>query len=256
MKSILIVEDDRNIQDIIAYNLEKEDFKVFTSDNGVEALELMADGEDIDLVLLDIMMPKMDGYECLRIIKEKYNIPVIMVTALEAEENIVQGLEMGADDYIVKPFRNREMVARIRANLKKDIGIVKKNDIFKLRNLTFNSDTKEVVIGDKHVMLSDVECKIFTYLILCTPDKVVSRTELKKAVWGDGDYDDRTVDVNIRRLREKIESDTNAPVYIKTSRGRGYFIDADARSIVEDSKSTDNSIENSVEGIEEDKIEN
>lgn len=228
MKNILVVEDEQCIQDIIAYNLEKEGFKLFTCNDGVEAIELLEDGEDIDLILMDIMMPKMDGFECLKTIRNFSNIPIIMVTAMESEDNIVKGFEMGANDYVVKPFSMRELIARVKANIRTNGDAVKR--IFEkisLKGVVINPETNEFVKGNIRGNLSDVEMKIFMYLYN-NANTVKSREDIIESIWGsDGGYDNRTVDVNVRRLREKIEQDDSHPLLIRTSRGKGYYFDSE-----------------------------
>ena len=228
MKNILVVEDEQCIQDIIAYNLEKEGFKLFTCNDGVEAIELLEDGEDIDLILMDIMMPKMDGFECLKTIRNFSNIPIIMVTAMESEDNIVKGFEMGANDYVVKPFSMRELIARVKANIRTNGDAVKR--IFEkisLKGVVINPETNEFVKGNIRGNLSDVEMKIFMYLYN-NANTVKSREDIIESIWGsDGGYDNRTVDVNVRRLREKIEQDDSQPLLIRTSRGKGYYFDSE-----------------------------
>ena len=228
MKNILVVEDEKNIQDILAYNLEKEGFKLFTADNGVDALSLIEDGEDIDLILMDVMMPKMDGYTCLQKLREISNIPIIMLTALESEDDTVKGLDLGANDYVTKPFHMREVIARIKANLKSESAgtLTKKFEVIKMKGSTYNPATLEFNKGENTIALSDTESKIFMFLFN-NKNVVFSREEILNNIWGSTKYDYRTVDVNIRRMREKIEEIDTNPQIIKTVRGRGYYFNSE-----------------------------
>lgn len=222
MKKILIVEDDLNIQNILSFNLKREKYDVSICETGVEALKIVKDNPDLSLVLMDVMLPKMTGLECTKKIREFSNIPIVMLTALEGEENILKGFEVGVDDYVVKPFSIREVIARIKAHLKNS---TENNSIetIKINNITLYPSTNVVKIGNKENELTDTELKLLMFFYK-NPNKVWKREDLLKEVWGTEYFDMRTVDVSIRRLRTKIEIDDACPENLKTRRGVGYFL--------------------------------
>lgn len=227
MAKILVVDDEVSIAAMLAYNLKKEGYEVVTAEDGEVALEKF-ENENPDLLLLDIMMPKMDGYEVCRKIREKSNVPIIMLTARADEVDKVVGLEMGADDYVTKPFGNRELIARVKANLRR----------FEVKNETVNEQTENVrAFGDLNIdfdryevtkrgeaiNLTLREFELLTFLATQTPT-IFTRENLLEKVWGYEYFGDvRAVDVTIRRLREKIEDDPSKPKYIVTKRGVGYY---------------------------------
>ena len=213
-RKILIVDDEKNIVDIIAFNLKKEGYTVITAADGEEGVQKAME-ENPDLILLDIMMPKMDGYEVCKKIREKKNTPIIMLTARAEELDKVLGLELGADDYVTKPFGVRELMARVKANLRKSV----------VRELDINPDRYEVRKDGRIIDLTVREFELLKYLS-AQKGQVFSRETLLEKVWGYEYFGDvRTVDVTIRRLREKIEDDPGKPVYILTKRGVGYYFD-------------------------------
>lgn len=227
-KKVLIVDDEKNIVDIIAFNLKKEGYQVLTAFDGEEGVKKTFE-ENPDLILLDIMMPKMDGYEACRKIREKKHTPIIMLTARAEEVDKVLGLEMGADDYVTKPFGVRELMARVKANLRKVAALQEAggmdNNVSKFGGLTLNADRYEVKKGDKVLDLTLREFELLKFLIQ-QKGQIFSREVLLEKVWGYEYFGDvRTVDVTIRRLREKIEDDPGKPVYILTKRGVGYYLD-------------------------------
>lgn len=227
-KKVLIVDDEKNIVDIIAFNLKKEGYQVLTAFDGEEGVKKTFE-ENPDLILLDIMMPKMDGYEACRKIREKKHTPIIMLTARAEEVDKVLGLEMGADDYVTKPFGVRELMARVKANLRKVAALQEAggtdNNVSKFGGLTLNADRYEVKKGDKVLDLTLREFELLKFLIQ-QKGQIFSREVLLEKVWGYEYFGDvRTVDVTIRRLREKIEDDPGKPVYILTKRGVGYYFD-------------------------------
>ncbi len=224
-KKILLVEDEKAISDILAFNLKKEGFDVITSYDGKNGLESFQ-SEKPDLVLLDVMLPIIDGFQVCRKIRETSNTPIIMVTAKEEEVDKVLGLELGADDYITKPFGMRELIARVKANLRRMDSEIKKTDEDKnisMGNLTLDVNRYEVRKNDKVLDLTLREFELFRYLAE-NENKVFSREQLLEEVWGYEYYGDiRTVDVTVRRLREKLEEDSANPNYIITKRGVGYY---------------------------------
>ena len=227
MAKILVVDDEASIVTMLAYNLKKEGYDVVTAEDGEVALEKF-ESEKHDLLLLDIMMPKMDGYEVCRKIREKSNVPIIMLTARADEVDKVVGLEMGADDYVTKPFGNRELIARVKANLRRsDIAPVTNNEkdgnnqVYGDLNIDF--DRYEVTKRGEVINLTLREFELLTFLATQTPT-IFTRENLLEKVWGYEYFGDvRAVDVTIRRLREKIEDDPSKPKYIVTKRGVGYY---------------------------------
>lgn len=227
MAKILVVDDEASIVTMLAYNLKKEGYDVVTAEDGEVALEKF-ESENPDLLLLDIMMPKMDGYEVCRKIREKSNVPIIMLTARADEVDKVVGLEMGADDYVTKPFGNRELIARVKANLRRsDIAPVTNNEkdgnnqVYGDLNIDF--DRYEVTKRGEVINLTLREFELLTFLATQTPT-IFTRENLLEKVWGYEYFGDvRSVDVTIRRLREKIEDDPSKPKYIVTKRGVGYY---------------------------------
>lgn len=228
-EKILVVDDESAISDIIKFNFEKEGYLIDTADNGKGAIKLAAEN-DYDLILLDIMMPKLNGFEALREIRKSSDVPVIMLTAREDEVDKVLGLELGADDYVVKPFSMRELLARVKAVLRRSDGQEKKEKdtkILKAKDLEINLEKYQVKRGEKNIELTLREFELLKFLA-SHPGIVFSREELLQEVWEYEYYGDiRTVDVTVRRLREKIEDENKDFKYIKTKRGVGYLFASD-----------------------------
>ncbi len=225
MAKVLVVDDEASIVNIISYNLKKEGYEVITAEDGENGLEL-ALSESPDLILLDIMMPKMDGYEVCRKVREKSNVPIIMLTARADEVDKVIGLEMGADDYVTKPFGNRELIARVKAHLRrsaaKDMPETNGN-VQTFGDLTIDFDRYEVTKRGDVINLTLREFELLTFLAT-QKTQIFNRETLLEKVWGYEYFGDvRAVDVTIRRLREKIEDDPGKPRYIITKRGIGYY---------------------------------
>ena len=225
---ILVVDDEDPIAKILDFNLRKEGYDVIVAHDGEKAVEL-AFSEDPDLILLDLMLPKKDGMEVCREVRAQKNIPIIMLTAKNSEIDKVLGLEFGADDYVTKPFSTRELMARVKVNLRR---VAKQTEVVEEKN------TSEVVIKDiviypeayiikkngEEVDLTRREFHLFYYLAQHR-GQVLTRENLLQTVWGYDYFGDvRTVDVTVRRLREKVETDSSQPEYIMTRRGVGYFI--------------------------------
>ncbi|MBO5561854.1 MAG: response regulator transcription factor [Firmicutes bacterium] len=224
---ILVVDDEASIVNIISFNLKKEGYEVITAGDGETGLEL-ALREKPDLVLLDIMMPQMDGYEVCRKIREKSNVPIIMLTARADEVDKVIGLEMGADDYVTKPFANRELMARVKANLRRTLAIeaaktTKNANVATYGDITIDFKRYEVKKRGEVLNLTVRETELLNFLAT-QQSQIFTRETLLEKVWG-YEYlgDVRAVDVTIRRLREKIEDDASKPQYIITKRGVGYY---------------------------------
>lgn len=224
---VLVVDDEKNIVDIIKYNLKKEGYEVITAYDGEEAVKLNEENEP-DLILLDIMMPKLDGYAACRKIREKYDTPIIMLTARAEEVDKVLGLELGADDYVTKPFGTRELMARVKANLRRRSSAEQaegedNQNVLSFGPLSIDLKLFEVKKGGKVIDLTLREYELLKFLT-SQKTQVFSRETLLEKVWGYEYFGDvRTVDVTVRRLREKIEDDPGKPVYILTKRGVGYY---------------------------------
>ena len=225
-KKILVIEDEKSISDIIKFNLKKEGFDVETAYDGQEGYE-KAVSVNPDLILLDIMLPIMDGFAVCKKVRETSNVPILMLTAKEEEVDKVLGLELGADDYITKPFGMRELIARIKANLRRseivDIAKDEPANIQNFGNLEIDLNRYEVRKNGQSLDLTLREFELLKYLAE-RENRVFSREQLLEDVWGYEYYGDiRTVDVTVRRLREKLEDDSSDPKYIMTKRGIGYY---------------------------------
>ena len=223
-KTVLIVEDEKAISDIIMFNLKREGYEVMQALTGTDGLN-MALSENPDIVLLDIMLPEMDGFQVLEKIREVSEVPVIMVTAREEEMDKVLGLETGADDYVTKPFSMVELIARVKANTRRQVAPVKKAETtVTIGDITIDTDSQSVMKNNEALDLTQREYEIMVYFAK-NPTKVISREELMEKVWGYDYYGDlRAVDVAMRRLREKIEDDPSEPKLIITKRGSGYYL--------------------------------
>lgn len=222
---ILIAEDESAIAEIIAYNLSNEGYETAMAKDGVACMETF-DTWAPDLVLLDVMMPRMDGFETLREIRKKSRVPVIMLTAKDSEGDRIRGLELGADDYVVKPFSMGELIARVKANFRRqdfeNEGYLP-DEVIEEADLNIDPVKYEVTKRGKVIDLTLREFELLKYLAQ-SPGTVFSRETLLEEVWGYEYYGDiRTVDVTVRRLREKIEDAGEEFRYILTKRGVGYY---------------------------------
>ncbi|RJR17831.1 MAG: DNA-binding response regulator [Nitrospiraceae bacterium] len=224
---ILVVDDEKDILELVSYNLQKEGFGISVCTDGEDALRRVKNNK-YDLIVLDLMLPGIQGMELCRILKsadDTSSVPIIMLTAKSDELDKVLGLEMGADDYITKPFSPRELVARVKAVLRRTHEIPLQDKSVKIGDLEINTDTYQVVKRGEHLKLSATEYKLLLYLVQ-RKGRVFSRSALLDAVWKDEAFvEPRTVDVHIRRLRERIEDDPSRPEYIKTRRGIGYYME-------------------------------
>ena len=232
-KTILIVDDEKPIVEILVYNLQKEGYATLEANDGVSAVDI-ALSKKPDLILLDRMLPKMDGLDVCRKIRHVLNVPILMLTAKDEEIDKILGLELGADDYITKPFSVRELMARIKANLRK----TELNNLSAKEKNENKSENSKIVVGELELDLDKFEVKVRNEIIDLTlrefevlkylatqPGQVVTREVLLEKVWGYEYYGDiRTVDVTVRRIREKIEKDTSNPKILITKRGIGYYI--------------------------------
>ena len=236
-KKVLVVDDEQSIIDVLVYNLKKEGYETLEATDGITAVNIALEQKP-DLMLLDIMLPKLDGLSVCKRVKNHLNIPILMLTAKDAEIDKIVGLELGADDYITKPFSVRELMARVKANLRKNeisniskepiTDIIetgsKKDNIIRVNDLELDLDRFEVKVRGEVIDLTLREFEVLKYLAQ-QQGQVVTRESLLEQVWGYEYYGDiRTVDVTVRRIRERIEKDTSNPKYLITKRGIGYYI--------------------------------
>lgn len=225
--SVLVADDEREIADLVAIHLEKEGYKCFKVSDGEEAVRVV-ENQSIDLLILDIMMPKMDGYEVTRLIREKHNMPIIFLSAKTSDFDKVQGLVIGADDYMTKPFTPIELVARVNAQLRRFMKLnqYKPNTYNKINleygGLVISPDQRTVTLYDKSIELTPKEFDIL-YLLASHPKKVFNVEHIFQRVWGEAYYEGgNTVMVHIRTLRKKLEEDKRKDKWIKTVWGVGY----------------------------------
>jgi two-component system response regulator VicR len=225
-KKILIVDDEKNIVDILKFNLKKEGFETIEAYDGEQAVG-MALNQKPDLILLDVMLPKMDGFSVCRKLRQSMSTPILMLTAKEEEVDKVLGLELGADDYITKPFSPRELMARIKANLRRTVieesASEKPGNLLCCGDVKIDVDRYEVKRGSDIIELTLREFELVKFLAMHA-GQIFSRENLLEKVWGYEYYGDvRTVDVTVRRIREKLERDPGNHQYILTKRGVGYY---------------------------------
>jgi two-component system, OmpR family, response regulator len=221
--TILLVDDEDSVQKLLAYPLERDGFRVLQARDGEEALARFAD-EDVDLVVLDLMLPKLDGLEVCKRLRAESQVPIIMLTARDDELDKVVGLELGADDYITKPFSIREFRSRVRALLRRASAprSTGAQDAITAHGLTLDVGRRSVEVLGRAVQLTYVEFELLRTLA-AHPGRVYSRRMLLESLWGAADYrEPRTIDVHVRHLREKLEPDPAEPEYILTVRGVGY----------------------------------
>ena len=224
-KLILIIEDEAPIVEILKFNLTKSGYRVLTAYDGAEGYRL-ALSEKPDLILLDVMLPRMDGFEVCKKVREKQSTPIIMLTARDEEVDKVLGLELGADDYCTKPFSVGELLARVKANIHRtsaDAPASDSNNMIVFQNLSINPSRYEVAKDDKVIDLTLPEFELLKFLAQ-QPGQIFTRETLLEKVWGYEYFGDvRTVDVTVRRLREKVEDNPASPNFIMTKRGVGYY---------------------------------
>ena len=226
-KKVLVVDDERPIVEILKINLQKEGYVVFEAYDGEEAVNRALTVEP-DLILLDVMLPKIDGFSVCKKIREKSSVPILMLTAREEELDKVLGLELGADDYITKPFSIRELMARVKANMRRNESSFidkkeKAEEELKIGDFLFDFNRYELYKNGTLIDLTIREFDLIRFLA-SQPGKVFSRQNLLESVWDYEYYGDvRTVDVTVRRLREKVENDPSEPKVIMTKRGVGYY---------------------------------
>lgn len=226
-QKILVVDDAKSIVDILKFNLKREGFNVLVGYDGEEAIEIVHK-ENPDLIILDIMMPKLDGLQACKMIRKEYDTPIIMLTARAEEVDKVIGLELGADDYVTKPFSVRELMARVKANLRRSSyanlnGDGNEQAILEFDEMKIDLNKYEVTKDDEIINLTLREFELLKFMVT-QKEQIFTREQLLEKVWGYEYYGDvRTVDVTVRRLREKIEEDPSKPRYILTKRGVGYY---------------------------------
>ncbi|TPR26476.1 DNA-binding response regulator [Apilactobacillus micheneri] len=229
MTKILVVDDEKPITDIEKFNLEKEGYEVSVAYDGEEAIQKVED-DTPDLIILDLMLPKVDGLEVAREVRKNHDMPIIMVTAKDSELDKVLGLELGADDYVTKPFSNRELVARVKANLRRQSSNDNaqaqddENKDIKIGDLVIHPEAYTVSKRGENIELTHREFELLHYLAQHI-GQVMTREHLLQTVWGYDYFGDvRTVDVTVRRLREKIEDSPSHPIWLITRRGVGYYL--------------------------------
>lgn len=235
-RTILIVDDEKPIVDILVYNLQKEGYDTLEARDGEEGVRIALEKKP-DLILLDIMLPKMDGLAVCKRIRHSLNVPILMLSAKDEEIDKILGLELGADDYVTKPFSVRELMARVKANLRK-LDIASESVVETQKTSKSQDNTNKIEVGDLALDLDKFEVRVRGEVIDLTlrefevlkylakqPGQVITREILLEKVWGYEYYGDiRTVDVTVRRIREKIELDTSNPKILVTKRGVGYYI--------------------------------
>ncbi|CEN22148.1 Alkaline phosphatase synthesis transcriptional regulatory protein PhoP [[Clostridium] sordellii] len=228
--NILVVEDEKDIAYAIKAYLDNQGYKVFIANNGVEGIDIV-ENETIHLGIVDIMMPKMDGIEFTMKVREHYDFPIIMLSAKSEEIDKITGLNIGADDYVAKPFKPLELLARVNSQLrryKKFLNMIQKNDtnenIHTIGGLELDTATKEVSVDGKNIKTTPIEFKILTLLIK-NPGRVFSADEIYEKVWKEKAVNTDTIMVHVRNIREKIEMDPKNPKYLKVVWGVGYKIE-------------------------------
>ncbi|WP_202710791.1 response regulator transcription factor [Sporosalibacterium faouarense] len=225
--NVLVCDDEREIVDAIQIYLENEGYTVFKAYNGLEALEIIEDKE-IHLILIDIMMPKMDGLRATMKIREDRNIPVIILSAKSEDTDKIMGLNMGADDYITKPFNPLELIARVKSQIRRYTSLgsfEEKKNVFKTGGLIIDDESKSITVDGEDVQLTPVQYKILK-LLTENAGRVFSIDEIYEKVWKETAYNpENTVAVHIRKIREKIEINPKEPKYLKVVWGIGYKIE-------------------------------
>jgi two-component system, OmpR family, alkaline phosphatase synthesis response regulator PhoP len=222
-KKVLIVDDDAKTVDLVQLYLKRDGYKVLIAYNGVDALKTAQEAKP-DLIVLDLMIPGINGIEVCKKIREESEVPIIMLTAKTTEEDRLLGLEIGADDYVTKPFSPRELAARVRAVLRRmpDEGLARGNEEVRFDNLVLNFRKFEALLNGKALELTNIEFKLLGIMVK-EPNRVFSRAQLiERTVGYDFEGFDRTIDVHIHNLRKKLEIDVDNPKYIKTVYGAGY----------------------------------
>lgn len=225
MYNILVAEDEKEINDAIEIYLKNQNYNVLKAYNGEEALEIFKK-EEIHLVLMDVMMPKLDGIGAIMRIRENSNVPIIILSAKSEDMDKIWGLNIGADDYVTKPFNPLELLARVNSNLRRytsytTSAVAQKEDTIKIGGIELNDNNKEVLVDGNPVKITPLEYKIL-HLLMSNANRVFSIEEIYERVWQEPAYSADTVTVHIRRIREKIEINPKEPKYLKVVWGIGY----------------------------------
>lgn len=225
---ILVVDDDKDIVATLKIQLEREDYTVFCAYDGEEALDILM-RETIHLILIDVMMPKLDGFSAIMKIREKRNLPILVMSAKSEDTDKILGLSIGADDYITKPFNSKEVIARVKSQLRRYMklgGVYEKEDEVKIGRLSYNFTAHTLSVDDEPVKLTSTETKIIE-LLMRHPGRIFSADEIYSLVWGEpvALNGENTVMVHIRRIREKIEINPSEPEYLKVVWGIGYKLE-------------------------------
>ena len=224
MTKILLVEDETSISEPLSYLLEKEGYEVVLAGDGRTAIDIV-NREDVDLILLDLMLPGMSGIEVCREVRSQSQTPIIMLTAKDSEVDIVVGLELGADDYVTKPYSSRELVARIKSVLRRFIEPEEENALLEAAGIVMDLDRHSVSVRGEEITMPLREYELLE-LLLRNAGRVLTRGQLIDRIWGADYYGDtKTLDVHIKRLRSKIEENPSSPTILVTVRGLGYRID-------------------------------
>lgn len=228
MANILVCDDDREIVDAIEIYLKQEGYNIYKAYDGEDAIAILKK-EDIHLLIMDVMMPKLDGIHATLKIREYSGIPIIMLSAKSEDMDKILGLNVGADDYITKPFNPLELIARVKSNLRRYTKLgslpIENNAIYRIGGLCMNDDTKEVTIDDEPVRLTPIEYSIL-FLLVKNPGKVFSIDQIYESIWNEAAIGaDNTVAVHIRHIREKIEINPKEPRYLKVVWGVGYKVE-------------------------------
>ncbi len=221
--NILVAEDDKAIRDSLGIYLKNENYEVYYAENGLEAIDVFKK-EHIDLVVMDLMMPKMNGNETIIKLREETYVPIIILSAKSEDYDKVLGLNIGADDYITKPFNPLELVARVKSNLRRFHNYKEgkeKEDVIEIGNIRLNLRSKTVEVDGENINLTSREYGILK-LLMKNPNRIFSSNEIYENVWNEPPIDSKTVTVHIRRIREKIEINPNKPRYLKVAWGIGY----------------------------------
>ena len=222
---ILICDDEKEILEILELYLKKQGYEILKAYDGLQALEIISKNKDIDLAILDIMIPYVDGYKLIKKIRSLYTIPIIMLSAKNQYQDKILGLNLGADDYITKPFNPLEIVARVNAQIRRVYKLSsneEKDEIIKIGGVELDLFNVKLLVRGDEIELTSIEYKILKYLME-NQGRILTKNEIFKAVWNEEFLSgDNTIMVHISRIREKIEKDSRNPVYLKTIRGLGY----------------------------------
>lgn len=231
---ILICDDEKEILEILELYLEKEGYEILKASDGEEAISILNSGNNIDLSILDIMMPKVDGYKVVKHLRKISNMPVILISAKNQDSDKILGLDLGADDYITKPFNPLEVVARVNAQIRRKNNLSnsdEKKNVLQIGDIILDSYNVKVLVRDEEIELTSIEYGILKYL-MDNAGRILTKNQIFEAVWNEEFLSgDNTIMVHISRLRDKIEIDSRNPKYLKTIRGLGYRFEKKVDSI-------------------------